>query len=517
MVVPPARSTRLWPALRIGTPSTRCGPRSPVPTARRTSSSRDEFARSRRRRSSPPLAPIRGAVGPDPQHHHVDHRRHRGRRGVRLARDDLPVLRRPVRPLLRARATATSTRATRSRSSATCAQESCFAQPAGGVRGRAGRAGRRGRADRDRRRASPTTATSTCSSTGTATSCRAEPGGQLRHRRPRPGPQQRSPTRGRVDAALVTGEHTYLFSGDQYVRYSGAEYTLVDEGYPRTHRRVAGRPSSASTRCRRSSPTASTPPCAAPTAGRTCSRERSSAHRRGRAGRAADRRDVGQGPQRFLAEPDGTRSTPRSSPRPASCTRSAAASTSATRARRPRYVDDGYPRTIKDDWGDLPATFESGLDGGVRLRGAHLPGPRRPVRALHRRRTTAASTAPTRSRSAPAVGPRADYRLSDLRTISRFKQLPGPDADPRRPGRRAELGGRHGRPVRPAGRPVRLGRGRAALGAGATSGCSPAAAPRYEAAFDLELSRLAVELFALAGASSAAAPSSVYADVWTPL
>jgi hypothetical protein len=39
---------------------------------------------------------------------------------------------------------------------------------------------------------------------------------------------------GKVDAALVNGEHTFLFSGDQYVRYTGLDYDYVDDGYPRT-------------------------------------------------------------------------------------------------------------------------------------------------------------------------------------------------------------------------------------------------------------------------------------------
>lgn len=37
----------------------------------------------------------------------------------------------------------------------------------------------------------------------------------------------------RVDAALVKGGKTYLFSGDQYFRYSGPDYTVLDEGYPK--------------------------------------------------------------------------------------------------------------------------------------------------------------------------------------------------------------------------------------------------------------------------------------------
>src|SRR4029453_14999377 len=40
--------------------------------------------------------------------------------------------------------------------------------------------------------------------------------------------------RQRVDAALVADGHTFLFSGDQYVRYSGYDHTTVDEGYPKS-------------------------------------------------------------------------------------------------------------------------------------------------------------------------------------------------------------------------------------------------------------------------------------------
>ncbi len=38
----------------------------------------------------------------------------------------------------------------------------------------------------------------------------------------------------RIDSAFVDDDgRTYLFCGDQYVRYSGSDYTYVDEGYPR--------------------------------------------------------------------------------------------------------------------------------------------------------------------------------------------------------------------------------------------------------------------------------------------
>ena len=46
-------------------------------------------------------------------------------------------------------------------------------------------------------------------------------------------------TRGRVDAAFCDGDHTYLISGDSYVRYTGEAFEFVDNGYPRA---LAGNP-----------------------------------------------------------------------------------------------------------------------------------------------------------------------------------------------------------------------------------------------------------------------------------
>lgn len=37
----------------------------------------------------------------------------------------------------------------------------------------------------------------------------------------------------RIDATFVYEDHTFLFSGDQYVRYTGSTYQYVDAGYPR--------------------------------------------------------------------------------------------------------------------------------------------------------------------------------------------------------------------------------------------------------------------------------------------
>ena len=38
---------------------------------------------------------------------------------------------------------------------------------------------------------------------------------------------------GPVTAALIRGDQTFLVSGDSYIRYSGADYHFVDEGYPK--------------------------------------------------------------------------------------------------------------------------------------------------------------------------------------------------------------------------------------------------------------------------------------------
>lgn len=45
--------------------------------------------------------------------------------------------------------------------------------------------------------------------------------------------QNRITQENRVDATLVCGDKTFLFSGDQYARYTGSDYDYVDVGYPR--------------------------------------------------------------------------------------------------------------------------------------------------------------------------------------------------------------------------------------------------------------------------------------------
>jgi len=47
----------------------------------------------------------------------------------------------------------------------------------------------------------------------------------------------RTAEQNRVDASVVCGDQTFLFAGDEYVRYTGASYQYVDAGYPR---KIAG-------------------------------------------------------------------------------------------------------------------------------------------------------------------------------------------------------------------------------------------------------------------------------------
>ena len=158
-----------------------------------------------------------------------------GRRRVRRrGGTHLPVLRRPVRPLHRPRLPLHRPRLPEA-DRRQPAPRGAVREPAGGVRGRgrrpaaAGAGGRRGGGQRPhrlpvRRRRLPR-------------GRRSAADRHLRPRRPRPGPQHR---RRRGQGRRGAGHrraHVYLFSGDQYVRYSGAALDVVDDGYPRDARR----------------------------------------------------------------------------------------------------------------------------------------------------------------------------------------------------------------------------------------------------------------------------------------
>ncbi|WP_214318508.1 hemopexin repeat-containing protein [Nonomuraea sediminis] len=193
--------------------------------------------------------------------------------------------------------------------------------------------------------------------------------------------------RGRADAALVTDEHTFVLAGDQYVRYTGTGYQLADEGYPRA---VDG------------------------------------SAELGATGDGFDAAFFGMDgrPYFFAGKPGGTwgriRNAFADSPGlDGACTGADGALYAFRGDQYVRYTHDldfadpGYPRTIKDDWGDLPQDFEAGIDGAFAFDGhTYLVKGERYVRDRAHARTF-------RNGWADA----ADHRLNDVRTISAFARL----------------------------------------------------------------------------------------------
>ena len=319
---------------------------------------------------------------------------------------------------------------------------------------------------------------------------------------------------GRVDASFVRGEQTFLFSGDQYVRYTGPEYAFVDEGYPRSI-----------------------------------------------AASLADDLQVGPIPDEFLDGLDAALTGPRdrvylfrgqrfvdTGERPPTARRIAGtwgvvrnrfvenpyddgidaafvdrsgalfafkgdqflryATPAAERA------DDGYPRSIKDDWGDLPTTFEEGLDAAFVFEGAtYLVRGDQYVRYSGDDLRHVDRTYP--QPLARRWGHWADYQLGDLHVISRFKQLHDrtSDAD----GGLAAVLSASVVTADPYARIAGLfGWSVDELGWVKRHDAFLPTAAGYEVEVDLELVLAAVDLFALV-APLGAGPSTVYADVWTPL
>ncbi|MFI6503342.1 hemopexin repeat-containing protein [Nonomuraea typhae] len=218
--------------------------------------------------------------------------------------------------------------------------------------------------------------------------------------------------RGRVDAALVEGAHTYLFSGDQYVRYTGAAFETVDDGYPRTiapgfadELRLGELPAE----FQDGLDAAFLSP-----AGVHLFKGENFWHR-GRTAPIAGR--WGRVRSEFTGALDAAFATP-------------SGEVHAFRGRQyvrypPGALDvagEGYPRTIAHDWGDLPSGFESGIEAAFTLHGrTYLLKGAEFVRYSGADLTRVDRTFPqaVRHRWADA----ADYRLSDVRAIAAFARL----------------------------------------------------------------------------------------------
>ncbi|MET8989551.1 hemopexin repeat-containing protein [Nonomuraea wenchangensis] len=310
--------------------------------------------------------------------------------------------------------------------------------------------------------------------------------------------------RGRVDAALVDGTTAYLFSGDQYVRYSGRDHLYVDEGYPRT---IAGS-LAGDLGLRQPLPPEFHDGIDAAFRGRDgvhLFRGRSH-HHAGRTlpvagswGRVANTFEDGRALDAAFAAPTGELYAFKGG------------QYVRYRPGELEYAEEGYPRTIKDDWGDLPADFEPGIDGAFVFEGrTYLLKGDRYVRYSGRYDAVDRTfPQPLRDRWAEA----ADYRLDDVHLISRFAALarahrpgagglaaflaagPGVVEDPYR--HLSDLFGWDAEEVRWVRRTGVL-------------------APPGEAGdrFEIELILRLVELFAAAG-KLGAGPSALHRQVWS--
>ncbi|MEW9555057.1 hemopexin repeat-containing protein [Nonomuraea sp. NPDC050783] len=229
--------------------------------------------------------------------------------------------------------------------------------------------------------------------------------------------------RRRVDATLVRGEHTYLFAADQYVRYTGTAYDYVDDGYPRAIGDGTGDPDGGLAGELGLPPL---PPAFA--AGLDAAFHGPGDHTYLFKGEQSLREGT-------LAPIAGTWGTVDNAfdATPQAIDAAFVAPTGDLYAFRTgqyvRYlpgrleeVAEGYPRTVQDDWGDLPGTFEEGPDAAFVLRGrTYLVKGDAYVRYSDPSCGTPDRTFPQPFRNRWSES--ADYRLSDVHTIVRFTDL----------------------------------------------------------------------------------------------
>ena len=323
--------------------------------------------------------------------------------------------------------------------------------------------------------------------------------------------------RHRVDAALVTGEHTFLFSGDQYVRYTGDQYGFVDEGYPRTlatslpaELGFSVLPEPFSDRIDAAvlgadgvtylftadqylpvDPAVQAAPAPRPVTG-----------------------TWGKVRNRFTADPADTAVDA------AFCSPAGELYVfkdgQYLRYASPRqeYADEGFPRSVRGNWGDLPAPFEAAVDGACVLDGrAYLFSGQTYVRY-----SGASYHAVDRMYPQPfgqRWAPWADYLLTDVRTVTGFKQL----ADTY-PGDAGGLAGFLDSDQAAVPDPYRV---LGLFGWDADElrwlrrqhGFLPGPS-QFEEGFEIEFVAAAVDLFAMAGRLGAG-PSAVFEQVWSPL
>ncbi|HEV7710072.1 MAG TPA: hemopexin repeat-containing protein, partial [Asanoa sp.] len=220
---------------------------------------------------------------------------------------------------------------------------------------------------------------------------------------------------GKVDAALVADRRVYLLSGDQYVRYSTADYTCVDDGYPKPlqslvtdDRVVSSLPAEFADGVDAAfrSPDGQTYLFR----GKQFVRNGAPEPVNGTWGKVRNEFTAG-GPSAAFVAPTGELY--------------AFSGDQYVRysAGVPReFADPGFPRTVRDDWGDLPQEdFEYGPDGAFVFEG-------RTYLAKGERYVRYSDGYDRIDRTFPQEfqhrwSGTSDYRLSDLHTIVRFVDL----------------------------------------------------------------------------------------------
>ncbi|GAA5179464.1 hypothetical protein GCM10023322_09510 [Rugosimonospora acidiphila] len=236
--------------------------------------------------------------------------------------------------------------------------------------------------------------------------------------------------RQRVDATLVADGHTYLFSGDQYVRYSGYDHRWVDDGYPKS---IGD---------------------ALPGELRLLPLPDEFADGLDAAWRTPDGRDtylfkgrefLHGGDLRPVTDQWGKVDNAFTTGAPGLDAAFVAPTGELYAFRAGQYLrypagrlaqpdpdqpdpdfsalaEEGFPRTVKDDWGDLPDDFETGPDGAFSFEGrTYLVKGDRYVRYREGRYDQVEPTFP--QEFAHRWSSSADYRLGDLHTIVRFVDL----------------------------------------------------------------------------------------------
>ena len=401
--------------------------------------------------------------------------------------------------------TGSPTRAIRGRSPRTCARR-CRSGAAGGVRGRRRRPRRRGRSGGRRGGGQPAHRLRVRRphlSRGVAGRL-----GHLRRRGSWGGSATRWPTAAGSTRRLVSGPYTYLFSGDQYVRYSGAALDVVDDGYPRTlEARSPGEldlpalPERVPRRRRRRVPWLRRRDL--PVRGRPLPA--------GSAARRSRSRVPGAGSATRSPRTGAPRWTPRSSPRPGSSTPSAAVSTSATARARPGSRRRASRARSATTGGTCPTTSRSGSTAPSSSRAARTCVAT--TGTCGTPTATGPSTAPTRSRSGHASRRRA---TTGSPTCTRS---PGSPSSPTRtPARTAGsaaflASGPVADPYARLAEPARLGR--RARSAGCSAGADSSGAPTTTGSTSRSSCSMH-DLFGLADRLGAG-PSRIHGDVWQRL